>query len=72
LPKARPRWQAFGMIQAHSSEADERYLSEIRADCLDESAGVGESMLAAHSALRSQIVLDRIRLSLSAIVQSKG
>jgi hypothetical protein len=84
------------MIQAHTSEADERYPAEIRADCANlmgagaelldlhrdptdtgvklvaririgdaegQSAGMGESMLAAHSALRTQIVLDRIRLS---------
>jgi hypothetical protein len=93
------------MIQTYSSEADERYLAEIRADCANlmgagaelldlhrdptatgvklvaririadaegESVGEGESMVAAHTALRTQIVLDRIRLSLSAIVQANG
>jgi len=103
LPTVRARWHAFGMIHVHSSEADVRYLAEIRADCANllgaeaelldlqcdatdagvklvaririgdaeaESTSVGESMLAAHSALRAQILLDRIRLGFSAIVQS--
>jgi len=38
-------------------------------DC--ESVGVGESMLAAHSALRAQILFDRIRYGFSAIVQPR-
>jgi hypothetical protein len=36
-----------------------------------ESAGVGESILAAHSALRAQILLDRVRFGFSAIVQPR-
>jgi hypothetical protein len=85
-----------------SSEADERYLRDIRTDCAGwlgagaelvdvrrqathagvtlvarvrfgnregESSRVGDSLLAAHSALRAQILIDRIRFGLSAIVQ---